>query len=826
MARENEHPSPDICVDASTHLSSRASFALVPLLLQADGIDVAGGTPEAGGLGAILPVLVGVIILAGLAAGGYFGFKWFKENIDQKSPPAGHNPFMNRETMRRIDKAMAASKFEEAGDLLARAQRHGDAGEAYAKGGSHLKAARSFLAGNNRAQAVHHFKHAGEFLQAARIYAEDGKARAAAAEYLQAGEHELAAEQYAIDGDVKRAAENYDRAESYELAGQYYEKAEMPLKAAQSYSKHLEDVFADAKGDPEAIASSHREIARRTGDFFRDSGELELASDVFRSGGFFEEAAECLRVSGDYSRAAQMLIDVNRPLLAAKILEEAGEERRAALMRAEEAERTGDDAAAAKAFFDAGDYRRAAVLFEGLGELGRAAALYEELEEYERATELFIKAGKVGNAARCAEAGGHHAQAAELYEESGDFQAQLKMLRRLGDFFRAGRLLFEHRQFDDALKVLSNIDSADAFYSRSIELQGDILRAQGRHEKAYSRYRAALGTREADIETLPLFYKMARALEDVQDLAGAMQNYTIVVDLDEHHEDAALRLKALRERQRRGKRNTSSGLFNSPKLDGDGAQRYEVLEEIARGGMGIVYKARDTVLGRIVAYKVLGENLRDNETAVKYFLREARAAAALSHPNIVTIFDAGEQDGDYYMAMEFVEGTTLKDLIRRTGALPDEQVRYILANSCRALHYAHSKGIIHRDIKSGNVMITRDKTLKVMDFGLAKFLREYQNNHTQQVGTPFYMSPEQIIGKDIDFRSDLYSLGCMLYECATGTVPFYKGDLSYHHLHTKPVPPRSINPVLSKELEGVILRLLAKSPDDRYQSAAETGKAL
>ncbi len=105
--------------------------------------------------------------------------------------------------------------------------------------------------------------------------------------------------------------------------------------------------------------------------------------------------------------------------------------------------------------------------------------------------------------------------------------------------------------------------------------------------------------------------------------------------------------------------------------------------------------------------------------------------------------------------------------------------RYILNNSCKALHYAHSKGLVHRDIKSGNVMITRDKTLKIMDFGLAKFLREYQNNHTQQVGTPFYMSPEQIIGKDIDFRSDLYSLGCMLFECATGTVPFFKGDLSF-----------------------------------------------
>ncbi|MFW6053667.1 MAG: serine/threonine-protein kinase, partial [Persicimonas sp.] len=132
-----------------------------------------------------------------------------------------------------------------------------------------------------------------------------------------------------------------------------------------------------------------------------------------------------------------------------------------------------------------------------------------------------------------------------------------------------------------------------------------------------------------------------------------------------------------------------------------------------------------------------------------------------------------------------------------------------------------SKGVIHRDIKSGNVMLTRDKALKIMDFGLAKFLREYQNNHTQQVGTPFYMSPEQIIGEEIDFRSDLYGLGCTIFECATGKVPFYKGDLSYHHLHTAPPRPRAMNPKLSSEMEEIILKLLEKDPDKRFQSAKQ-----
>jgi tetratricopeptide (TPR) repeat protein len=493
-------------------------------------------------------------------------------------------------------------------------------------------------------------------------------------------------------------------------------------------------------------------------------------------------------------------------------------------MRAEAALQKGDRRAAAEMFESAGDLERAAAIFDELGDAAKAAPLFEQLNKYARATELYEEVAKYGLAARCAERADLLAKAAELYHQAGDVDSEIRLLKEQGDFFRAGRLLFEHRRFQDGLAVLEKIDSTDPIYPRALELAGDIYQAQGRYEKAYSRYRSALGKREAETSTLPLYYKMARALEEEQDLTGAMEHYNTIVEVDTHFEDAGLRLKGIRNRMRRGSMagGTSSGIFAAPdEADGGLSRRYEIVEEVARGGMGIVYKARDTVLGRIVAFKILGENLRDNETAVKYFLREARAAAALSHPNIVTIYDAGEQDGEYYMAMEFVEGTTLKELVQRKGGLDEKKARYILTGCCRALHYAHSKGIIHRDIKSGNVMLTRDKALKIMDFGLAKFLREYQNNHTQQVGTPFYMSPEQIIGKDIDFRSDLYSLGCTVFECATGKVPFYKGDLSYHHLHTEPPRPRSLNPALSKEMDRVILKLLAKDPDERYQTAKE-----
>lgn len=796
------------------------------LLLQAGGIDVAGGSPSSSsGIGEAVVPIVGLLALVALCAGCFFAVKWYRQNASRGKHGAPlRGQMLNRDTLRRIDQATAQGQHETAGDLLSRAQQHDDAGEAYAKGGAHLKAARSFQTGGNRAQAIHHFKRAGEILQAARIYADDGQHRAAAAEYSIANEFELAAGQYSLAGDARRAAENYEKARQYKLAGDHYDQAEMPLEAAQNYELFLAREL-DLVQNSSQLTPTLRELGLRTAQLFQQNQELERATQLFVKIGAYEEAADCLRTTGEFKKAAQMLMQADQPLLAAKLLEEAGEARSASLMRGEAAIASGDIAEAAECFRQAEDFERAAGLYEQLERWPEAAGLYEQLERYDRAMELFVQSGKLGHAARCAEAASQFAKACDLYEQAGDFEGQLRMLRQLGDFFRAGRLLFDHRQFEEALKFVEQIDSRDPLYLKSLELQGDILRGQGRHEKAYSRYKAALGSRTAEAATLNLYYKMARALEDADDLSGAVEHYIYVTDIEDSYEDALLRQNAIKERMRRSRKPTSSGLFTSAELGSDGTMRYEIVEEIARGGMGIVYKARDTVLGRIVAYKILGENLRDNETAVKYFLREARAAAALSHPNIVTIFDAGEQAGEYYMAMEFVEGTTLKELIRRTGALPEEQVRYILNNSCKALHYAHSKGLVHRDIKSGNVMITRDKTLKIMDFGLAKFLREYQNNHTQQVGTPFYMSPEQIIGKDIDFRSDLYSLGCMLFECATGTVPFFKGDLSYHHLHTPPPSPRSINPVLSKGIETIILKLLQKDPNLRYQSAVDVAKA-
>ncbi|MCP5041724.1 MAG: serine/threonine protein kinase, partial [bacterium] len=180
-----------------------------------------------------------------------------------------------------------------------------------------------------------------------------------------------------------------------------------------------------------------------------------------------------------------------------------------------------------------------------------------------------------------------------------------------------------------------------------------------------------------------------------------------------------------------------------------------------------------------------------------------------------------EQDGRYYIAMEYVDGTTLKEILRRRGVISPAGILHVLVQVCEALAYAHENRVVHRDIKSANTMWTRDKKAKIMDFGLAKVVEEVRNHTTVVSGTPYYMSPEQTLGRNIDHRTDIYSLGVTIFEMATGTAPFTEGNIPYHHVHTPPPDVRDLRPELPAGLSAVVNRCMQKDPAARYQSARE-----
>ncbi len=259
--------------------------------------------------------------------------------------------------------------------------------------------------------------------------------------------------------------------------------------------------------------------------------------------------------------------------------------------------------------------------------------------------------------------------------------------------------------------------------------------------------------------------------------------------------------------------------------------RYAILEELGEGGKGVVYTALDTTLDRVVAVKVLKAEGLDQEAYAR-FQREAQAAARLTHANVVATYDMGEEEGRYFLVMEYVDGTNLRDMLegQPEGHLDLTTLLRLGQDLCRALAYAHAHGVLHRDLKPENVMVTKDGTAKLMDFGLALALDKPRMTPSgTMVGTPAYMSPENALGKTSDARSDLYSLGAVLYEMATGQPPFPHEDslkAIYGHLHDTPMKPSRLNADVTSGLEEVILRLLAKDPARRYQSAPDVSRAL
>lgn len=260
--------------------------------------------------------------------------------------------------------------------------------------------------------------------------------------------------------------------------------------------------------------------------------------------------------------------------------------------------------------------------------------------------------------------------------------------------------------------------------------------------------------------------------------------------------------------------------------------RYQIAAELGRGAMGVVYKAHDPVLGRTVAVKTVNMALERDDIA-QYearFLQEARAAGSLNHPNVVTIYDVGKSGEVAYMAMEFIEGVELRTLLAPAKPLPLAQALAIAAQAAEGLGYAHAHGVVHRDVKPANIMVTAGGNVKITDFGIARMrTSQVQTQTGAALGSPKYMSPEQVLGKRADHRSDLFSLGVIVYEMLVGAAPFSGENITalmYQIVHLAPPAPSTVNRAVPEMLDYVVAKMLAKSLEERYQDGAEVARDL
>jgi tRNA A-37 threonylcarbamoyl transferase component Bud32 len=393
---------------------------------------------------------------------------------------------------------------------------------------------------------------------------------------------------------------------------------------------------------------------------------------------------------------------------------------------------------------------------------------------------------------------------------AGVYEKKLETADDLPSKFRLIKTYFKLNRLDEAIHLLQDMVNIEEYRTRALKILGLCLWQKKLLVKAWHKFKL-LPMNDKNCE---MIYRLAKEMENAEQLNASLQAFSRISEYDSHYRDIEIRIKKINYRLKLQEEEIMPPLYdlNEP--------RFVVEEEINRGSMGVIYKARDVVLDEVVALKVLNEMLLSDESAIKRFKREAKAAKKLAHPRIVRIHDFYQSGNKKFISMEFIDGIDLKRLIAQKRAMLEIEVRKYLLQICEALVYAHGVGVVHRDIKPANIMIDKQNDIKITDFGIAKLIHidEMTKAGTAVIGTPLYMAPEQILGTAIDPRTDIYSLGILLYEMLAGKPPFFRGNVEYHHVHTDPPPlPESV----SDKFREIVMKCIQKSADDRYQDVGE-----
>jgi len=369
--------------------------------------------------------------------------------------------------------------------------------------------------------------------------------------------------------------------------------------------------------------------------------------------------------------------------------------------------------------------------------------------------------------------------------------------------------LYEEKEDDKALSLLQTIERVPSEYQLDIQLRlGKLFFKKGTRNIAEEYFNKVIEAAMPMDKKVDSLYQIGAAFEEHDIPEKALDIYKKIISFDIGYKDIAKRLEVITQRLKMKATMSASELVLE--------DRYEDIQLIGQGSIGVVYRAVDKILKRKVALKVIKDAYKNNKEAIERFVREAQSVSLFKHPGFITIYDININK-QFFIVMDYIEGEDLQHLMEK-GALPIKDAVQIAINICDALSCAHQNGVVHRDIKPGNILVMKDLQIKISDFGLTQLMTPSVIGQPVEVlGAPVYLSPEQIRGETLDYRSDIYSFGIILYEMLTGKTPFNEGDIAYRHINEEPQPPAALNSKIPRWLENIVLKCIRKKPEDRYQ---------
>lgn len=604
---------------------------------------------------------------------------------------------------------------------------------------------------------------------------------------------------------------------------------------------------------------------------YLQAGRFDILADFYEKRNEFDQAVHFYRRAGNFKKAAEMgekLLE-NLPTINAptdNIRKRSEKEKQLIRLTASNHSRAQNFKRAAHLFHKIGLFDKEASNHLKNGEFYAAGVAFERIKMYGDAGEAYSRADHPLEAAKCYEKNNDNRLAADHYYKAKKYKKAGQLYQTTGNILKATQAYDEGGEYDLALKVLAGIKPDNDWYDDAIKKAIELTRKKGYVTPASHRMFSQYMFREIDRQHFPSLFEIAVLMEDSELAEEAeiifnrlekfdlplyleYQNKKSELSLDDHaeisieeilEEDYNVTLILDRNQNKAEHKSQDEKVIESAtnvsvmskdprylKMN-EGqmfGNRYVILEQIGSGGMGIIYKAKDLELEELLVIKILSPAWSDDANLVARFKREIKLARLISHNNVIRIYDLGNWEGYIYITMEYFQGSDLAQIIAEKGAFNISDGLNLCIQLCEGLNAAHQQGIIHRDLKSSNIMISEDNTLKLLDFGIAKAANVTQLTIDGSIlGTPYYISPEAIMQKEVDNRSDIYSLGIVMFEIFTGRCPYegdYLLDVMQKHLSGNPPTPSSIVDSIPEDLDEIILKCIAMRPEKRYQSIAE-----